>query len=481
MKQLKLFTLLGLFSCLTAVNAQEEETIVVVTDDAEAVEEVTTDYTERQYYGLNQNYVDFTSDQKKFNDWSLGIYGGMNLVQGADLNTFVDGMDNLYSYDVQGVLTKQITHAFGLAAQFNWGRTEQQSRVYRGHTEYWMWSLLADVNFSNMLRRVDNKSRYAWAIHGYGGIGTMQYEAYIRDTRTNNGFKMTANPGGSGSIFINGGAGLRYKLNQDFDIEAKGMYYFTGDEEFDGSGQSGAIADIEEGKDDGLFTLSLGLIWKIGKHHEHLAWADPLADIYPGPTAEELQNMLVVCAQGDKDDDGVCDDWDRELDTPLGARVDGAGRALDTDLDGVIDLNDECVTVPGPADNNGCPLESEAEKMLNLAIANLEFSLDSDVISPSYYPLLDQAANYLKHFSSKNFDVVGHTDARASQAYNLGLSERRANAVKSYLVEKHGIPASQLNVVAMGKDELRFPECVPATSCPEWKNHANRRVVFVQK
>ena len=40
----------------------------------------------------------------------------------------------------------------------------------------------------------------------------------------------------------------------------------------------------------------------------------------------------------------------------VGARVDGAGVALDTDLDGVIDLHDKCVTVPGPVENQGCPV-----------------------------------------------------------------------------------------------------------------------------
>ena len=65
---------------------------------------------------------------------------------------------------------------------------------------------------------------------------------------------------------------------------------------------------------------------------------------------------FVVCEKGDQDNDGVCDDWDRQLDTPAGARVDGAGVALDMDLDGVIDLYDKCVTVPGPASNNGCPI-----------------------------------------------------------------------------------------------------------------------------
>jgi OOP family OmpA-OmpF porin len=56
--------------------------------------------------------------------------------------------------------------------------------------------------------------------------------------------------------------------------------------------------------------------------------------------------------------------------------VDGAGVALDTDLDGVIDLYDKCVTVPGPVENQGCPTtptpvgpvtdEQELWKELNL-------------------------------------------------------------------------------------------------------------------
>ena len=70
---------------------------------------------------------------------------------------------------------------------------------------------------------------------------------------------------------------------------------------------------------------------------------------------ENASDDFVVCEKGDNDNDGVCDDWDRQLDTPAGARVDGAGVALDMDLDGVIDLYDKCVTVPGSIENNGCP------------------------------------------------------------------------------------------------------------------------------
>lgn len=473
MKQLKLFTLLSLIFCVLPLVAQEDSETVVE-------DQPSSEYFDNKYYGMNENYVDFTSDQKKFKDWSLGLYGGLSFIQGSDLNT-LSSLGNLWSYDLHGVINKQITHAFGLGLQFNYGKTEQQSHDYKGHTDYWTVALIGDINLSNLFRRVDNRSRFAWALHGYAGLGTLQYDAYLKDKRVPGKEKLMTSAGGFGSIFGLAGGGLRYKLNQNFDLELKTLYYFTGDEEFDGSGSHGSVADLEEGKDDGLYTLNAGVVWKIGKHHEHLSWADPLADIYPGPTAEEIQNMLVVCVQGDKDDDGVCDDWDRELNTPKGARVDGAGRALDTDLDGVIDLYDECVTIPGPAENNGCPLEEDSESLINLTISNLEFSLDSDVISPSYYPILDQAANYINYYKDHNFDVVGHTDSRASQAYNLDLSKRRAEAVVSYLVEKNGVDANRLSVVAMGKDELRFPECNPASECPEWKNHANRRVVFIKK
>ncbi|MBV7440769.1 OmpA family protein [Weeksellaceae bacterium TAE3-ERU29] len=482
MKYFKLFALSSLAFCALPLMAQEDTEVVVVETETVALPQENS-YNNR-YYGMNQNYVDFTSDQKKFNDWSIAVYAGLPIIQGADLNTAVSGKDTEWGgYDLQAVLTKQITHAFGLGLQFNYGKTKQQAFYfndnYKGYTDYWAWSLVGDMNFSNLLRRVDNKSRYAWALHGYLGIGTLQYSAY-RNLNEGNFDKITEAKG-FGSMFMNSGIGLRYKVNQTIDLETKAMYYFTGDEEFDGSGSHGAISELEEGKDDGLFTFSVGALFKLGKHYEHLTWADPLADIYPGLSAEELQSMLVVCAQGDNDDDGVCDDWDRELNTPAGARVDGAGRALDTDLDGVIDLYDKCVTLPGPADNDGCPLHSDVEAALNLAIANLEFSLDSDVISPSYYPLLDKAAEYLKYNKDDVYNVVGHTDTRASKAYNMGLSQRRAEAVKAYLVEKHGIPTSQLNVVAMGEEELRFPECNPASVCPEWKNHANRRVVFVKQ
>ena len=113
---------------------------------------------------------------------------------------------------------------------------------------------------------------------------------------------------------------------------------------------------INKRRSDNAWTVNLGLSFKLGKHLTHLAWHDPLQEAYY--RAHVLENKspeLIVCEKGDADNDGVCDDWDRQLDTPSGARVDGAGVALDMDMDGTIDLHDKCVTVPGPVENQGCP------------------------------------------------------------------------------------------------------------------------------
>ncbi|HQD45236.1 MAG TPA: OmpA family protein, partial [Kaistella sp.] len=186
----------------------------------------------------------------------------------------------------------------------------------------------------------------------------------------------------------------------------------------------------------------------------------------------------------------VCDDWDRQLDTPAGARVDGAGVALDMDLDGVIDLYDKCVTVPGPVENNGCPTTSSpvvtqnstsAIDEVNKFFEGIEFELNSDKIRTKSFDKLNQAAEVIKSLDANSkFLVIGATDTRGSADLNQKLSQRRADAVVNYLVGK-GVNSSVLTAEGRGKTDLKYPECDPATKCPEWKNEANRRVYFAQK
>ena len=55
------------------------------------------------------------------------------------------------------------------------------------------------------------------------------------------------------------------------------------------------------------------------------------------------------------------------------------------------------------------------------------------------------------------FVVAGHTDAIGSETYNQDLSERRADSIKRYLVDKYSIPGPDLVTVGYGKTKLKDP------------------------
>ncbi|KPE52020.1 OmpA family protein [Chryseobacterium indologenes] len=441
------------------------------------------------------NVSPFTNQSKRFNDWSISAGAGVPLIQSADLTSIKNGNGkNLFGYSAYVSIDKAITHAFGLKLQYDRGETRQgwfntkdaapDATAVGARTQYDAISLLGDINFSNLLRRVDNHSPFRWALHGYAGIGTIAYRAYQKDIKGQR-LATEVKPFKLGSMFMQAGAGLKFKVNRRIDIEGRLMYVVTGDDEFDGGGDKySTINKREEQVSDNFFNATLGLSLKLGKHESHVMWHDPLQEIYY--KLDVLANKdqdIEVCKKGDADNDGVCDDWDRQLDTPAGARVDGAGVALDTDLDGVIDLYDKCVTVPGPVENNGCPttpapttgpvVETETK------LEGIEFDLNSDRILPSNTPILNNAVNYINS-STGSYNVVGATDTRGTDAYNQKLSERRANNVKNYLI-KNGVQSGKINAVGKGEKDLKYPECEPATKCPEWKNRANRRVYFEAK
>ena len=66
--------------------------------------------------------------------------------------------------------------------------------------------------------------------------------------------------------------------------------------------------------------------------------------------------------------------------------------------------------------------------------------------------MLDEAAQILKDNPKVNVTVEGYTDSIGTEAYNLKLSERRANAVKTYLTTR-GIDASRLDTIGKGESD----------------------------
>jgi outer membrane protein OmpA-like peptidoglycan-associated protein len=133
----------------------------------------------------------------------------------------------------------------------------------------------------------------------------------------------------------------------------------------------------------------------------------------------------------------------------------------DTDGDGLIDKLDSCPLVKGPISNKGCPvvekkaepvkveLTKEEEEVINKVFKNLEFETAKATIRESSFPSLDELAKLLVKKQNFKLLIDGHTDNVGGAAYNMKLSQNRANSVKTYLVNK-GIDASRITAKGYG-------------------------------
>ena len=100
------------------------------------------------------------------------------------------------------------------------------------------------------------------------------------------------------------------------------------------------------------------------------------------------------------------------------------------------------------------------------------FELDKSEVREDAKPALQKDADWLKKWGSVLITLEGHCDSRGSAEYNLGLGNRRATAVKTYLVNL-GVSATRVNVVSKGKEQ---PFCNDESeSC--WSQ--NRRGHFI--
>lgn len=80
----------------------------------------------------------------------------------------------------------------------------------------------------------------------------------------------------------------------------------------------------------------------------------------------------------------------------------------------------------------------------------IHFALDKSSLSAESTQVLDQVVDGLKQNPDYSVTLYGYTDNRASAAYNLALSKRRAQSIADYLI-KHGISSSRIAIVAEGK------------------------------
>ena len=182
----------------------------------------------------------------------------------------------------------------------------------------------------------------------------------------------------------------------------------------------------------------------------------------------------------DSDHDGVPDGIDQCPDTPAGTQVDTRGCSTDSDGDGVNDDKDHCPNTQADVkvDSDGCPIElTERDRELLdkgvITTREIHFVTAKWDILPESQPVLDAIGTTLIQWPQLRIEVGGHCDWRGSDAYNQELSEKRAQAVLDYLLQKF----PQINreqYVAKG-----YGESKPVASNKTVEGMAkNRRVEF---
>ncbi|MEO8192332.1 MAG: OmpA family protein [Gemmatimonadales bacterium] len=117
----------------------------------------------------------------------------------------------------------------------------------------------------------------------------------------------------------------------------------------------------------------------------------------------------------------------------------------------------------------GAKVERVGEGIQVTFDSGLLFDFDSDRIRSEAAKNLQELARSLNKFGNSNLLIVGHTDSKGDDAYNMSLSQRRANAASAYL-QSQGVPASRMTTSGRGEAEP------VATNDTEAGMQQNRRV-----
>ncbi|BCX80085.1 OmpA family protein [Campylobacter sp. 19-13652] len=117
---------------------------------------------------------------------------------------------------------------------------------------------------------------------------------------------------------------------------------------------------------------------------------------------------------------------------------------LDDDNDGVLNDADKCPNTPAGVvvDETGC------EK--KIVLKDVNFAFDSYKVSENYVQRIKEVADFMKVNPAYSVILSGYTDSVGSEAYNLKLSQKRANAVKEVLV-KDGVESEKITTVGYGE------------------------------
>ncbi|HPS18386.1 MAG TPA: OmpA family protein [Bacteroidales bacterium] len=432
------------------------------------------------------------TEKVKYNTWSASVrVGAMNFY--GDLRQF-----DFYPVSAQQAkdwykitddvsetnlgfglsVSKQLSPTFAIQGILDKGKLggvkHSVEAYFKGDVLNYGFNLV--VNFSNLFWPSSKNNKIGF--YGYAGLGFTDFKAkqyHISDNSSIYSYGYGENGQENKMVTettVPLGLGLKYKLNNKFDIGIETSLKNVNTDKLD------ARVRANTAKDKYGFTC-VTLTYKIGKNEKSLEWTNPkemeadetaplLAainkkidslgqkmkdiDSKVNKVEKDLANFMNPSAEADDDSDGVPNSKDLEPNTPKGNLVNFQG-----------------ITIPKATTTS--PSVTTTAAAAELPLFSIFFDVNSSIITGTNEEKIVLAAKMLKDDPSLKFDLVGHADKTGGTVFNELLSKQRAQAVYNMLVKSYGIDASRLTIIAKGDTDPLSTDILSV----------NRRVDFVIK
>lgn len=356
--------------------------------------------------------------------WSIGLKGGANYFRTAPAPaTRLERMHLILG----GTLEYSITPLVGLGVELlnNPYGGDLNNTTTLDANSFDVTPYLS-VNLSNLLSPYRDGFWKRVNIYSESGFGVGFYNYSINNNPEVNSFTLMAKTG------IN----AEYNISKHWALGLEGQYRY-----YDRANMAGLV--LPKGNCEAL-TATIGLRFKFGAAKKAHARNISMWDFNPRPTP------------------GVNTDPSNYV--ALNNRVATLEKS-NSDVDSQLkDLKDQLNRLSNRK-------EAASQPTILTSFETVEFESDSDQLINNSFSTLDKMAELLKNATWSSLVIHGNTDSTGSSEYNQGLSERRADVVKNYLLSK-GVPESK--ITSSGNGELKP---VASNFTPEGRQK-NRRVEF---
>lgn len=391
--------------------------------------------------------VDAQENQEP-NRLSIGLMGGVT--QGhMNIGTEYDPTFGFnLRYAANPTFAIQTNFLFGTFTSSDEDGVNNQGNFYDRHFEnsYFITSVSSQIN---MLRMLGSTSE---TVNLYATVGLgLIFNDVETETRNQIGAwqQFTGEDHSEPAFFANFGAGVRFNLGRRLDLFAQYDYNIANDDLIDGHRTRPELdIDLNRRNMDHWSAVTAGIQIKFGSSDRDADWHT----YRPGVDQASFDRLNSRVSDLDSrvaDNTSRLDEHEQLI------------RALEDRMDELEERMDNLEQLVADMDRVELTIDSD-----------VLFAFDSSVIRENAKPTLAKVVRALANNPEKNLSVAGHTCDIGSESYNQGLSERRAAAVKQYLVTS-GIDADRISTRGYGETRPLVP------NRSEEARMLNRRVEMV--